>query len=155
MLFFTSIATTTPWLPMISAAAATISGFSTATVFRITFSTPMSTSRFMSSIVRYPAAVGERHERLRRNVGNQVEVRPGACRSGADVPGRQLLRLLVVEDLDGVDRVTDVLRLPESDRLHQPRFLSSRQGITLTSCIYILAKFFSSCMSRQRWLFSG
>ena len=50
---------------------------------------------------------------------DQLEVGLGAVDGGVDVEDDEFVGLLLVEDLDRVDRVADVLRVLEADRLDE------------------------------------
>src|SRR6202008_3905561 len=102
------------------------------------------------------AAVGERHEALARHVLDQgVRGRVRRARR-ADVEQHQLVDLLVVEDLDGVDRVADVARLAKARGLPQPAVLHQQAGddADRDHALQRRAKLPSSAMPNL-WLFSA
>ena len=65
------------------------------------------------------AAVAQRHPGFRRDIFDHAVVGFVAARRRVDVQNHQLVDLLLVEDLDGVDRVANVLRLGESHGLDE------------------------------------
>ena len=103
------------------------------------------------------ASVAQGHECLCGDVVQQVVVRLPAGPGSADVQDAQLVHALVVEDLYGVHRVSQIPGLIKLLGLHQPALLQQEAGDDAGTAIHaqhLSAKFFSSFMP-YRWLFSG
>ena len=124
---FTSSTTTTLWLPTASATCEIRPGFSIAAELIETFSNAQADDGLCLLCRLHAAAVAQRHPGLGRDVFDHAVVGSMAAHRRVDVQDHQLVDLLLVEDLDGVDRVADVFRLGESHGLDET-FVSHQQA---------------------------
>jgi hypothetical protein len=103
--------------------APTSAGCSSAAALTATFSTPQPDDARRLFDGLHAAAVTERHAALGGKLRNESIVGLAVLRRRVDVEDDELIRFFLVEDLDRVDRVTDVLGLTELDGLDQPAVL--------------------------------
>ena len=76
----------------------------------------------------YATAIAQRHARLGREILDHAVVGFVAANGGVDVKYHQFVDLLFVEDLHGIDRIADVLRLRKADCLDQPSVVHQQAG---------------------------
>src|SRR6185369_15191402 len=69
---------------------------------------------------RHATSVTKRHAALRREVLDERVVRFSLFDCGIDINDHQLIDFFLIENPDGVNRIADILRSAEIDRLDQP-----------------------------------
>ena len=91
------------------------------------FYTQLQNSLDLTEIVD-SAAEGDRHERLARDLGEQAVLTSLSIPLRPDVQQDELVHPLVVEDPDGVDRISDVGWIFEPNRLDEITVLQEQDG---------------------------
>lgn len=77
---------------------------------------------------RDTAAVAQRHEALAGDIFDELEVRFAFFLRCGDVEQDQFVDFLFVEDLDGIDRISDISGVFELDRLVQTAAAQQQAG---------------------------
>ncbi|CAM5188651.1 hypothetical protein CDEF62S_01955 [Castellaniella defragrans] len=91
---------------------------------------------------------------MRRDLPDQIEIRPPAFGSGRYVEQGKLINLFGIEDPDRIDRVANIAMIGELHALHQALPPKQQSGYHPDSQHVSPRKFCRSLMPNL-WLFSG